>query len=189
MRDVERVGAECVVTVTPTYSGCPATRVIEDDIRSAVAAVTGDRPRVVTALAPAWTTDWIAPEARRKLREAGIAPPHATAGNARATSAQPVAFHRARARGALPELRIVADVGARAVRLDGVQGAIPLRRLPRAVRLLQAALTRPPRTHVSKFHSLPVASVERETRDAIAITFDVPEALRDAVPLRARAST
>jgi ring-1,2-phenylacetyl-CoA epoxidase subunit PaaD len=97
VRNIERVGAECVVTITPTYSGCPAMRAIEDDIRSAVATVTGHRPRVVTVLAPAWTTDSIAPEARRKLHEAGIAPPHATAGNARARSAQPVAFHRARA--------------------------------------------------------------------------------------------
>lgn len=93
VRGVERAGDGWVVTVTPTYSGCPATRVIEEDIRAAVAGATTDRLRIVTALSPAWTTDWIAPEARHRLNRAGIAPPHATAG----AGAQPIAFHRARA--------------------------------------------------------------------------------------------
>jgi ring-1,2-phenylacetyl-CoA epoxidase subunit PaaD len=75
VRSVEREADRVVVTVTPTYSGCPATRVIEQDIRAAVEARVGDVPEVVTALAPAWTTDWIAPEARSKLNGAGIAPP------------------------------------------------------------------------------------------------------------------
>ena len=90
VRGVERVGGEWVVTVTPTYSGCPATRVIEEDIRAAMAGATTDGVRVVTVLAPAWTTDWIAPEARRKLHAAGIAPPHlgATAGP------RPITLHR-----------------------------------------------------------------------------------------------
>ena len=96
VRDVRRVGNEWVVTVTPTYSGCPATRVIEEDIRAAVAAAVGERPHVVTALAPPWTTDWIAPEALRKLRAAGIAPPHATSAGESSSSTQPLAFHRAR---------------------------------------------------------------------------------------------
>ena len=66
---------ECVVTLTPTYSGCPATRVIEADVHAAIAAHT-DRPyRVVTVLSPPWSSDWIAPEARRKLAAFGIAPP------------------------------------------------------------------------------------------------------------------
>jgi ring-1,2-phenylacetyl-CoA epoxidase subunit PaaD len=75
VRDVAHSADGWVITVTPTYSGCPATRVIEGDIRDAVAASVGEVPRVVTALAPAWTTDWIAPEALRKLQAAGIAPP------------------------------------------------------------------------------------------------------------------
>ena len=96
VRDVERVDDEWIVKVTPTYSGCPATRVIEDDIRAAVAAVAGERARVVTALAPAWTTDWIAPEARRKLAAAGIAPPHPVRDAAAPASAATVAFDRTR---------------------------------------------------------------------------------------------
>jgi len=75
VRSVEAEADGWVVSITPTYSGCPATRVIEADIRSALAEIAPARVRIVTRLAPAWTTDWIAPEARRRLREAGIAPP------------------------------------------------------------------------------------------------------------------
>ena len=96
VRAVAREHGGWVVTVTPTYSGCPATRVIESDIRAATAAAIGEDVRIVTALAPAWTTDWIAPEARRKLQEAGIAPPHATGGGGGEAQAQPITLHRRR---------------------------------------------------------------------------------------------
>ena len=62
--------------VTPTYSGCPATEVIRDDIRERAArARRAATSRIDTRSSPAWTTDWIAPEGKRKLREFGIAPP------------------------------------------------------------------------------------------------------------------
>ena len=64
-----------VVTVTPTYSGCPASELIMTSIRDAVLAMGVARVRIETRLAPAWTTDWMTAEARRKLREFGIAPP------------------------------------------------------------------------------------------------------------------
>ncbi|HEX7327633.1 MAG TPA: 1,2-phenylacetyl-CoA epoxidase subunit PaaD [Casimicrobiaceae bacterium] len=63
------------VVVTPTFSGCPATRVIEADIRAALDAVAPGACEIVTRLAPPWSTDAMAPEARRKLAAAGIAPP------------------------------------------------------------------------------------------------------------------
>ena len=66
-----------VVTVTPTYSGCPATELIMASIRDAVAALGAVRVRIDTRLAPAWTTDWMTVEGRRKLRDFGIAPPAA----------------------------------------------------------------------------------------------------------------
>jgi ring-1,2-phenylacetyl-CoA epoxidase subunit PaaD len=65
------------VTVTPTYSGCPAIQVIEDDVVSAIHAAGIADVRIVTTYAPAWTSDWIAPEARAKLKAYGIAPPSA----------------------------------------------------------------------------------------------------------------
>ena len=83
VRGVEWRGEELVVTVTPTYSGCPATEVIAADIGRALAASGIARYRVETRLAPAWTTDWIAPAAREKLARFGIAPPGALAADAR----------------------------------------------------------------------------------------------------------
>ncbi|MDE2210019.1 MAG: phenylacetate-CoA oxygenase subunit PaaJ [Betaproteobacteria bacterium] len=93
VRSVERSGDQWLVSITPTYSGCPATRVIESDIRDALAQIGGPDIRVVTQLAPPWTTDWIAPEARRKLRETGIAPPQ-PGGPARAATIDVVRTRR-----------------------------------------------------------------------------------------------
>lgn len=70
--------ATLVVRVTPTYSGCPATELIMTAIRDAMAALGIAQVRVEIALAPAWTTDWITPDAKRKLRDYGIAPPSGT---------------------------------------------------------------------------------------------------------------
>jgi ring-1,2-phenylacetyl-CoA epoxidase subunit PaaD len=63
------------VTLTPTYSGCPAMHVIEDDIRSALADAGIASVRIETVYAPAWTSDWIPEAARAKLAAYGIAPP------------------------------------------------------------------------------------------------------------------
>jgi ring-1,2-phenylacetyl-CoA epoxidase subunit PaaD len=64
-----------IVTVTPTYSGCPAIQVIEQDIVTALMEHGAASVTVRTVYAPAWTTDWIAPAARAKLKAYGIAPP------------------------------------------------------------------------------------------------------------------
>ena len=81
VRDVE-VDANGVVTVTvtPTYSGCPALRVIEQDIVSALEAAGVAEVRVLTVYAPAWTTAWIPDDARAKLKAYGIAPPGVAGG-------------------------------------------------------------------------------------------------------------
>jgi len=65
------------VTITPTYSGCPAMDAIRDDVVSALAEDGFDDVSVHTVLAPAWTTDWMSDDGRRKLSEYGIAPPQA----------------------------------------------------------------------------------------------------------------
>lgn len=79
------------VVITPTYSGCPAMHQIHDDIQTTLREA-GETARVVTQLAPAWTTDWITTEAREKLRAYGIAPPvHAATVNiVRRAKAEPV---------------------------------------------------------------------------------------------------
>ncbi|WP_114953737.1 1,2-phenylacetyl-CoA epoxidase subunit PaaD [Sphingosinicella terrae] len=63
------------VALTPTYTGCPATQVIERDVRAALDAAGYRGVRIDTALSPPWTTAWISEEGRRKLRAYGIAPP------------------------------------------------------------------------------------------------------------------
>jgi ring-1,2-phenylacetyl-CoA epoxidase subunit PaaD len=75
LRDVTAEGHRLVVTITPTYSGCPALREIAEDLRYRLARSGFSEVIVRTALAPAWSSDWITAEGRRKLREAGIAPP------------------------------------------------------------------------------------------------------------------
>ena len=66
---------ECVVTITPTYSGCPAMGVIADDIEQALHARGLERVRIATRLSPAWTTDWMSAAGKAALRGYGIAPP------------------------------------------------------------------------------------------------------------------
>lgn len=75
VRDVEVGDSEVTVTVTPTYSGCPAMQVIERDIEAALHASGVEHVNVNTRYSPAWTTDWIPAGAREKLRAYGIAPP------------------------------------------------------------------------------------------------------------------
>jgi ring-1,2-phenylacetyl-CoA epoxidase subunit PaaD len=76
VRDVV-IAADGAVTVvvTPTYSGCPAIGVIEQDILSALGRAGIEQVSIRTTYAPAWTTDWIEPAARAKLKAYGIAPP------------------------------------------------------------------------------------------------------------------
>lgn len=66
-----------VVSITPTYSGCPAMDAMRDDLRRALRAAGYEDVEVRTVLAPAWTTDWISDSGRVKLAVAGISPPHA----------------------------------------------------------------------------------------------------------------
>lgn len=71
---VREIGAE-VVTITPTYTGCPATIAIEQSIRAALDANGYSDIAIATTLSPPWSTDWISDEGREKLRAYGIAPP------------------------------------------------------------------------------------------------------------------
>jgi len=75
LQDVDLQDGTLVVTITPTYSGCPAMKVIVEDIEAALVRAGYTSHRVITQLSPAWSTDWISPAAREKLRAYGIAPP------------------------------------------------------------------------------------------------------------------
>ncbi len=74
VRAVDVDGDVATVTLTPTYSGCPAMAEIKADVRSAVEAL-GLRAEIRTRLAPPWSSDWISPRGRSALASAGIAPP------------------------------------------------------------------------------------------------------------------
>jgi ring-1,2-phenylacetyl-CoA epoxidase subunit PaaD len=80
LRDVRLAGETVEVAITPTYSGCPAMDVIALDIVTALAKAGFPNVRIVRVLSPAWTTDWLSPSAREKLRANGIAPPELTQG-------------------------------------------------------------------------------------------------------------
>lgn len=80
LRNVESDDGTVVVTITPTYSGCPAMRQIEDDIVTTLERSGYRDVRIETVFSPAWTTDWISDEGHRKLADFGIAPPTAEEG-------------------------------------------------------------------------------------------------------------
>lgn len=71
----ERSDGRVVVAITPTYSGCPALDEMRSDLHARLAEAGYRDVEVRTVLSPAWTTDWISAEGRRKLAEHGIAPP------------------------------------------------------------------------------------------------------------------
>ena len=75
VRDAVVDGDRVTVVMTPTYSGCPAMREMEADVIRALTDAGAAQVDVEVRYAPAWTTEWIGPEAREKLRAYGIAPP------------------------------------------------------------------------------------------------------------------
>lgn len=80
LRDVVVSDGHVEVSITPTYSGCPAMNMIALEIGLALEREGIRQPKIRTVLSPAWTTDWMSDDGRRKLREYGIAPPETTGG-------------------------------------------------------------------------------------------------------------
>ncbi len=102
LRGVQRAADGVLeVVITPTYSGCPALMQIEDDVRATLLAK-GLDARVVTRLAPAWTTDWIDDAAKDKLRAWGIAPPQQRCAGPRPAGTSALRFVRDAATPAVP---------------------------------------------------------------------------------------
>jgi ring-1,2-phenylacetyl-CoA epoxidase subunit PaaD len=75
LREVTVTEQGVEVAVTPTYSGCPAMNMIALEIKLALERAGFARPKIRTVLSPAWTTDWMSEDGRRKLKRYGIAPP------------------------------------------------------------------------------------------------------------------
>jgi ring-1,2-phenylacetyl-CoA epoxidase subunit PaaD len=80
LRSIDEIAGQVVVTITPTYTACPAIETMRHDITRALEQAGYPGASVQTVLQPAWSSDWITAEGRRKLAEAGIAPPGAVRG-------------------------------------------------------------------------------------------------------------
>jgi ring-1,2-phenylacetyl-CoA epoxidase subunit PaaD len=80
IRDIKWIGDTCEVTVSPTYSGCPATSVINFEIEAALRRNGIENITLKRQLSPPWTTDWLSEKGRANLEAYGIAPPHGAAG-------------------------------------------------------------------------------------------------------------
>jgi ring-1,2-phenylacetyl-CoA epoxidase subunit PaaD len=114
VRQVTVEGTIATVVLTPTYTGCPATDQIRDDVAAAVRAA-GYEPVVRLALSPAWTTDWITERGRERLAAAGIAPP--------AAGTAPVALPPACPRCGSLRSRVVSEFGSTACKAAYTCGA------------------------------------------------------------------
>ncbi len=90
VREVRLNGENCTITITPTYSGCPAMQVIEEDIRAKFREHDLKEPEIRTVLSPAWTTDWLSEKGKQKLEAYGIAPPANEVDKSTLFSAPPV---------------------------------------------------------------------------------------------------
>lgn len=75
LREVSEKDGRVVVSITPTYTGCPAMDTMRDDLVHALTGAGYDEVEVRTVLSPSWSSDWISESGRRKLADAGIAPP------------------------------------------------------------------------------------------------------------------
>jgi len=78
VRRIQSANDQVEVVITPTYSGCPAMKQIESDIRKALIKSGIPNVKITTSLSPAWTTDWITESGKQKLKAFGIAPPNPT---------------------------------------------------------------------------------------------------------------
>jgi ring-1,2-phenylacetyl-CoA epoxidase subunit PaaD len=106
LRDVAVEDGRVVVTITPTYSGCPAMDVIRAEVGQALERAGYGDAEVRTVFSPAWTTDWMSEAGKRKLAEFGIAPPHPVA----VTERPPVLCPRCRSE----ETHVVSEFGSTA---------------------------------------------------------------------------
>ena len=93
VRNIELADNTCTITITPTYSGCPAMNTIEHDIYSSLENAGLKNITINTVLSPAWTTDWMTPTGRKRLEEYGIAPPAEATTDKRSIFLEDVTVH------------------------------------------------------------------------------------------------
>ena len=81
VREVNLSENHCEIKITPTYSGCPAMNMIENEIKDVLLSIGINNVSVIKIYSPAWTTDWFSDETKKKLQESGIAPPEGLSTN------------------------------------------------------------------------------------------------------------
>jgi ring-1,2-phenylacetyl-CoA epoxidase subunit PaaD len=118
VRSVAVDGATATVVLTPTYTGCPATEQIRDDVAAAVSRA-GYTPVVRMTMSPAWTTDWISERGRQRLHAAGIAPPRPVAHDRATIVELPVSCPRCSSR----RTRLVSQFGGTACKASYICAA------------------------------------------------------------------
>ncbi len=91
VRNVTVEGSKVIVSITPTFSGCPALHAMQEDIASCLNAMGFDSVEIKVVLSPPWSTEWIAEEARAKLESFGLAPPPRHSGDVSLVLMEPVA--------------------------------------------------------------------------------------------------
>ena len=166
--DVDAQSNTATVVITPTYTGCPATEQIRDDVTAAIVAA-GFEPIVRFAISPAWTTDWITDRGRERLRDRRDHSPAAGRRTGR---------HVRRPAGRLPAVLVATDPADLPVRVDGLQGELRVQRVHRTVRTVQGAVMEElDDTAVidDAFTSLRVRDVEHDTDDSVVVTFDTSD--------------
>ena len=170
LRRVEHDDGRLVVTITPTYSGCPALREIRADLDGRLRAAGFADVTIATELAPPWTS---AMDHRRRPRQARRRRNRPAGHPAGRVGSRPADLDGCPAVDTMPALRLAAHRAHRRVQRHRVQVAAPVHRLQRALRVDQDDLMAP-----REFHLLTVARVDRLTDDSTAVTFAVPEPLR-----------
>ena len=78
VRDVEKRGKFFIISITPTYSGCPAVKTFTDDIKQCLKDNNVRNFKIVLTYDPPWTTDWMTSKTKQKLKDYGISPPEKT---------------------------------------------------------------------------------------------------------------
>jgi ring-1,2-phenylacetyl-CoA epoxidase subunit PaaD len=119
VRSVVVDGSTATIELTPTYTGCPATEQIRDDVEAAARAA-GYLPEVKMVMSPAWTTDWITPRGHERLHAAGIAPPPCVADTRPAGSAVAVSITPPCPRCGSRRTRVVTEFGSTACKSSHV---------------------------------------------------------------------
>ena len=178
LRDVREDDGRVVVTITPTYSGCPAMATMRDDLVHRLSDA-GYDARVVVSLTPAWSTDWISERGRAALRAHGLSAPGPAP---RRTGPVALNLLPTRRERRLPAVRVAPHV-----ELTSEFGATACKALYRCTDCLEPVRAREGALMAAAaFHTLTVADVEELTDDAVAVTFEVPDDLARRVRVRAR---